>query len=45
MGLATKEIARLMNINATSVQIARVRLKKKLELDRETDLISYIMEY
>lgn len=44
MGLATKEIARLMNINATSVQIARVRLKKKLELPREMDLIGYILD-
>lgn len=42
MGLATKEIAQLMGISAGSVQKARYRLKKKLELDKEVNLIEYI---
>ncbi|MGH1437835.1 MAG: tetratricopeptide repeat protein [Lewinella sp.] len=42
MGLSTKEIARLMNISATSVQMARYRLKKKLQLGKEDDIYQYI---
>lgn len=42
MGMSTKEIARLFNINPTSVQINRVRLKKKLKLGPAEDLIHYI---
>lgn len=42
MGMSTKEIARLFNINPSSVQINRVRLKKKLNLSSEVDLIQFI---
>lgn len=42
MGLTTKEIAQLMGISAGSVQKARYRLKKKLELDKEVNLIEFI---
>ncbi len=42
MGLSTKEIARLMNISPTSVQMARYRLKKKLRLGKEEDIYQYI---
>ena len=42
MGLSTKEIAQLMGINATSIQKARYRLKKKMNLDKETNLIEFI---
>lgn len=31
-----------MNINATSVQMARYRLKKKLQLGKEEDIYQYI---
>ncbi|WP_420574114.1 tetratricopeptide repeat protein [Kordia sp.] len=44
MGLATKEIAQLMNISASSVQMARYRLKKKLSLNRETDIYTFIQD-
>ncbi len=43
MKLSTKEIARLMGISPTSVQMARVRLKKKMNLGKETDLRNYIV--
>ena len=43
MKLNTKEIARLLNISPTSVQMARVRLKKKMNLGKETDLRNYIL--
>ncbi|WP_020538204.1 LuxR C-terminal-related transcriptional regulator [Lewinella cohaerens] len=42
MGLSTKEIARLMNISPTSVQMARYRLKKKLQLGKDDDIYQYI---
>lgn len=44
MKLSTKEIARLLNISPTSVQMSRVRLKKKMKLGKETDLRNYILE-
>lgn len=43
MKLNTKEIARLLNISPTSVQMSRVRLKKKMSLGKETDLRKYIL--
>ena len=42
IGLTTKEIARLMNITPESVQKSRVRLKKKLSLEREDDLAEFV---
>ncbi|MEM9824854.1 MAG: hypothetical protein AAF985_27465, partial [Bacteroidota bacterium] len=42
MRMSTKEIARMFNINPTSVQISRVRMKKKMSLTKETDLRQYI---
>ena len=45
MRLSTKEIAELMNVNPTSVQIARVRLKKKMALPEDIDLRAHIINY
>ncbi len=45
MRLSTKEIARLMNVVPTSIQISRVRIKKKLGLKREEDLRSFIASF
>ncbi|WP_298419916.1 hypothetical protein [uncultured Kordia sp.] len=42
MGLSTKEIAQLMNISSSSVQMARYRLKKKLELGKEEEIYNFI---
>ncbi len=44
MRMTTKEIASLFSISPSSVQIARVRLKKKLKLPKEIDLQKYIQE-
>ncbi|MCI5058577.1 MAG: hypothetical protein MRY83_20870 [Flavobacteriales bacterium] len=44
MKLETKEIAQMLNINPTSVQKSRYRIKKKLGLGKEHDLIAYIQE-
>ncbi len=42
MNLTTKEIANLLNISDRSIQTNRYRLKKKLGLDTQLNLISYI---
>jgi PAS domain-containing protein len=45
MNFDTKEIARFFNIKAPSVQIGRVRLKKKMNLPDSADLRSYILNF
>jgi PAS domain S-box-containing protein len=45
MNFDTKEIARFFNIKASSVQISRVRLKKKMDLPDTVDLRSYILSF
>jgi hypothetical protein len=45
MNFDTKEIARFFNIKAPSVQIARVRLKKKMDLPDSADLRDYILNF
>jgi PAS domain S-box-containing protein len=45
MNFDTKEIARFFNIKASSVQISRVRLKKKMNLPESADLRSYILNF
>ena len=42
LGMSTKEIANHMNIETQSMRMARYRIKQKLNLDRETDLDTYI---
>ncbi len=42
LGLSSKEIAGLNNMTPQSVEIARVRLRKKLKLSRETRLSKYL---
>ncbi len=44
LGLSSKEIAGLNNLAPQSVEIARVRLRKKIRLPREKRLASYLME-
>jgi DNA-binding CsgD family transcriptional regulator len=45
MNMDTKEIARFFNIKITSVQISRVRIKKKMNLSDDDDLRSYIINF
>lgn len=42
LGMSTKEIANHMNIETQSMRMARYRIKQKLNLDRDTDLDTYI---
>lgn len=43
MNMSTKEIAEFMNISTGGVELARYRLRKKLELNQKENLISYLM--
>lgn len=42
MGLSSKEIAPLLNISSKSVEMNRYRLRKKMGLERETNLQSHL---
>jgi DNA-binding CsgD family transcriptional regulator len=44
LGLSSKEIAGLQNVTVKSVEIARVRLRKKLKLTREVRLVPYFSQ-
>lgn len=44
MNLSTKEIAPLLNISVRGVEISRYRLRKKLNIDSNTNLIAFIMD-
>lgn len=45
MNYDTKEIARFFNIKASSVQISRVRLKKKMNLTDSIDLRNFLLNF
>ena len=42
MNLSTKEIASMLNVLPDSVLKSKYRLKKKLQLDKETDLTQFL---
>jgi inorganic phosphate transporter, PiT family len=42
LGFSSKEIAPLLNISLKSVEISRYRLRRKLKLDKEDNLIKFI---
>lgn len=44
LNLSSKEIAPLLNISPRSVEVKRYRLRKKMDLSRETSLTNYILE-
>ena len=44
LGLSSKEISGLQNITPKSVEIARVRLRKKLNLSTNTRLVNYLCQ-
>ncbi|MDD5150347.1 MAG: triple tyrosine motif-containing protein [Flavobacterium sp.] len=43
MNMSTKEIAEIMNISKGGVELARYRLRKKLELNKKENLIGFLM--
>jgi DNA-binding CsgD family transcriptional regulator len=44
LNLSSKEIASLMNVAITSVEQSRYRLRKKINLDKDTNLVNYIQQ-
>ncbi|MGV3539441.1 MAG: triple tyrosine motif-containing protein, partial [Rufibacter sp.] len=44
LNMNSKEIASLLNITVRSVEISRYRLRKKLNLDHEKNLVEFLME-
>lgn len=44
LNLSSKKIAQLFNISPRSVEIKRYRLRKKLNLNHEDNLVSYILD-
>ncbi len=44
MNISSKEIAPLLNISIRGVEISRYRLRKKLNLDRNTNLTEYLLD-
>lgn len=45
MNISSKEISVLMNISTRGVEIARYRLRKKLQLQRDTNLVDFIISF
>lgn len=45
MNISSKEISVLMNISTRGVEITRYRLRKKLNLDRKTNLTDFILSF
>lgn len=45
MNLSTKEIASLLNISIRAVELRRYRLRKRLALDGETNLVDFLMNF
>lgn len=45
MNLSTKEIAPILKISVRGVEIARYRLRKKLELSKNVNLIDFMMRF
>lgn len=45
INLSNKEIARLLNINTSSVEMSRYRLKKKMSLEPTTSLTDFIQKF
>ena len=45
MNLSTKEIASLMNVSVRAIELRRYRLRKRLALDTDTNLVDFLMNY
>lgn len=43
MNMSTKEIAEIMNISNGGVELARYRLRKKLDLTKKENLVGFLM--
>jgi len=44
MNMSSKEISKMLNITTRGVELARYRLRKKLKLDRDQNLVEYLID-
>lgn len=44
MNLSTKEIASLLNISVRAVELRRYRLRKRLELNNDINLVEFLLK-
>ena len=44
MNMSSKEISKLMNVTVRSVELARYRLRRKLKLGRDQNLVEYLID-
>ncbi len=42
MRLPNKEVARMLNVDTASIHMSHYRIKKKMKLEKETDLAGFI---
>lgn len=45
MNMTTKEIANLLKVSVRAVEMARFRLRRRLNLDKEEKLVSFMMNF
>ncbi len=45
MNLSTKEIASLMNVSVRAIELRRYRLRKRLALETDTNLVNFLMNF
>ena len=45
MNLSTKEIASLLNVSVRAIELRRYRLRKRLGLEGDTNLIDFLMNF
>ena len=45
MNLSTKEIASLLNVSVRAIEIRRYRLRKRLSLESDTNLVDFLLKF
>ena len=45
MNMTTKEVANLLKISVRGVEMGRYRLRKKLGIDKDTNLVDFMMSF
>ena len=45
MNMSTKEIASLMNVSVRAIELRRYRLRKRLGLEGDTNLVDFLMKF
>lgn len=45
MNLSTKEIASLLNVSIRAIELRRYRLRKRLTLEADTNLVDFLMSF